>query len=102
LACAALSAFWFTVEVSSSIDAAVSSSELACDSVRADKSILPEAISPEAVAMVSALRRISPMVSASRACIDFIANRMLASSVAWVLIGALRSPPAICSATLLT
>ena len=37
-------AFWLTVAVSSSIDAAVSSRLEACDSVRADKSVLPAAI----------------------------------------------------------
>jgi hypothetical protein len=42
-----------TVEVSSSIEAAVCSSELACSSVREDRSWLPAAIWPEAVAMVS-------------------------------------------------
>ena len=47
----ALSAFWRTVEVSSSIEAAVSSSELACCSVRADRSRLPAAISFDAVAI---------------------------------------------------
>ncbi|MNX04367.1 hypothetical protein D3C86_339550 [compost metagenome] len=54
-ACTALPAFCVTVEVNSSIEAAVSSSELACISVRADKSILPLAISLDAVAIVSAL-----------------------------------------------
>ena len=44
LAWRALSAFCFTVEVSSSIEEAVSSSELACCSVRDDRSRLPEAI----------------------------------------------------------
>ena len=47
----ALSAFCFTVLVSSSIEEAVSSSELACSSVRCDRSALPAAIWPEAVAM---------------------------------------------------
>ncbi|PMQ11810.1 hypothetical protein JaAD80_23150 [Janthinobacterium sp. AD80] len=51
LAWRALSAFCFTVLVSSSIDDAVSSSELACCSVRADRSWLPAAISPDAVAI---------------------------------------------------
>ena len=38
LACAALWAFWLTLEPSSSIDAAVCCSELACCSVREDRS----------------------------------------------------------------
>ncbi|TGU15459.1 hypothetical protein EN796_033205, partial [Mesorhizobium sp. M2D.F.Ca.ET.153.01.1.1] len=42
------SAFCFTVEVSSSIEAAVSSRLAACCSVRRDRSLLPEAISPAA------------------------------------------------------
>ena len=44
LACRALSAFCLTVAVSSSIEEAVSSSELACSSVRGDRSGLPAAI----------------------------------------------------------
>jgi hypothetical protein len=64
LAWRALSAFCFTVEVSSSIDDAVSSSELACDSVRADRSALPEAISCEAVEISSVPVRTSPTVLA--------------------------------------
>ncbi len=49
LAWRALSAFWRTVEPSSSIDAAVSSSALAWLSVREDRSWLPCAISALAV-----------------------------------------------------
>ena len=49
LAWRALSAFCLTVEVSSSIEAAVSSSELACCSVRDDRSRLPVAICALAV-----------------------------------------------------
>ena len=44
LACCALEAFCLTVEANSSIEDAVSSSELACCSVRADKSRLPRDI----------------------------------------------------------
>ena len=80
LACRALTAFWLTVAVSSSIEAAVCSSELACDSVRADRSTLPLAISEEARAMVSALRRISPMVLANWVCMLFMPKKMLLSS----------------------
>ncbi|KAG1468030.1 hypothetical protein G6F57_012766 [Rhizopus arrhizus] len=49
LAWRACSAFWRTVEVSSSMDAAVSSKLAACCSVRRDKSPLPAAISVDAV-----------------------------------------------------
>ena len=53
LACSVCSAFWRTVELSSSIDEAVSSSDPACCSVRADKSKLPRAISLVAILMAS-------------------------------------------------
>jgi hypothetical protein len=53
LAWRALSAFCLTVEVSSSIDAAVSSSELACCSVRLERSWLPAAICWLAVPIAS-------------------------------------------------
>ncbi len=64
LAWRALSAFCLTVEVSSSIELAVSSSELACASVRADRSALPEAISRAATVMVSVPLRTWPTVPA--------------------------------------
>jgi len=54
LACRAFSAFCLTVAVSSSIEEAVSSSELACSSVRCDRSALPWEISREAVSISSA------------------------------------------------
>jgi hypothetical protein len=54
-----------TVEVSSSIDEAVSSSEAACCSVRVDRSRLPAAISAEAVAMVSVPERTRETISTS-------------------------------------
>jgi len=44
----AFSAFWPTVDVSSSMEAAVSSMLEACSSVRADRSALPEAICEDA------------------------------------------------------
>ena len=53
LAWRAFSSFCATVDVNCSIDAAVSSSELACSSVRDDRSRLPAAIWLDAVAMVS-------------------------------------------------
>ncbi|QJD90896.1 hypothetical protein HH213_12885 [Duganella dendranthematis] len=49
-----------TVLVSSSIDDAVSSSALACSSVRDDRSRLPAAISVDAVVIVSVPLRTSP------------------------------------------
>jgi hypothetical protein len=57
----ALSAFWPTVEVSSSIELAVSSSVLACSSVRCDRSALPCAI----CALVSATLRAPCATSAT-------------------------------------
>ncbi len=54
LAARALSALCCTVDVIWCIDAAVSCSALACCSVRADRSWLPEAICDDAVAMPSA------------------------------------------------
>ena len=59
LAWRAFSAFCLTVLVSSSIDDAVSSSELACSSVREDRSRLPAAICEDAVAMASVPLRTS-------------------------------------------
>ncbi len=63
LASTALSLFMRTIEVSSSIDDAVSSSAAACCSVRADKSWLPEAISLAAVAIVSVAPRTWPTMA---------------------------------------
>ena len=69
LACCAFSAFCFTVEVNSSMLDAVSSSEAACSSVREDKSTLPEAISLEPVAILSADSRTCPMSLTRLDCI---------------------------------
>jgi len=60
LACLALSAFCLTVEVISSMLLAVSSRLLACSSVRCDRSLLPAAISFDAVLIVSVASLISP------------------------------------------
>ncbi|MNQ08466.1 hypothetical protein D3C85_212650 [compost metagenome] len=99
-ACRALSAFCFTVEVSSSIDAAVCSSELACSSVRDDRSWLPEAICPEAVAMVSVPVRTSPTTFARLAFMSFSACISCpVSSRLSTRMFALRSPAATVSAT---
>ncbi len=59
LACIALSPFCFTVLVNSSIEAEVSSSELACCSVRFDRSRLPDAIWSEAPSIVYVAARTS-------------------------------------------
>ena len=76
-ACRALSAFWPTVEVSSSIELAVSSSVLACSSVRCDRSVLPCAIwllvsatvrAPSATSPTSSRRRVLIPASARRSC----------------------------------
>ncbi|MNL06813.1 hypothetical protein D3C87_1274610 [compost metagenome] len=68
-ACRALSALWRTVLVSSSMLAAVSSSEAACSSLRRDRSTLPAAIWRAAPAIESAELRICPMAPVRRACI---------------------------------
>jgi hypothetical protein len=103
LAWRALSAFCLTVLVSSSIDAAVSSRELACSSVRDDKSWLPAAIWLDAVAMVSVPWRTSPTTLARlsfmslSACISWPVSSLLLTSMSLV-----RSPAAtawaICTA----
>ena len=95
LAWRALSAFCLTVEVSSSIEDAVSSSELACSSVRDDRSWLPAAIWPEAVAMVSVPVRTSPTTLARLSRMLFIANSRLVRSLARVSTATVRSPAAI-------
>jgi CHASE3 domain sensor protein len=99
-ACWTLSVLVWTVDVSSSIDAAVSSSELACSSVRADRSMLPAAISPDAVVIVSVpLRTLStscarPCCIVRMACIRLPAFFSSSTSMA-----AVRSPAAIPAAT---
>jgi len=100
LAWRALSAFCFTVDVSSSIDEAVSSSELACCSVRDDKSWLPAAISADAVAMVSVPLRTWPTMPTRlsfmvfRACMSWPVSSRLCAVMVLV-----RSPAATVSAT---
>ena len=64
----ALSAFCFTVLVSSSIDAAVSPSALDCRSVRLEKSLLPCAISDDAAAILCALSRTLPTIPSRLDC----------------------------------
>ena len=66
----ALLAFCCTVLVSSSIDAAVSSSEEACSSVRWDRSELPCAICEDAEAMLTAVAHVAH--DASQAFVHFL------------------------------
>ncbi len=72
LAWCALSAFWCTVDDSSSIDAAVSSSALAWLSVRVDRSLLPCAISVEAWVMLTVESR---TCATSRCRLDCMRDR---------------------------
>ena len=100
LAVRALSAFCRTVEPSSSIDAAVSSKALACCSVRALRSLLPEAIWAEAEATLSEFWRTTLTVRTRLCCMRCkalsswpVSSRE--STSMWVV----RSPPATRSAT---
>ncbi|KGR98564.1 methyl-accepting chemotaxis sensory transducer domain protein [Burkholderia sp. ABCPW 111] len=99
LACRAFSAFCLTVAVSSSMLAAVSSSDAACCSVRCDRSWLPAAISWLAAAIDSAAWRIPPIVACRRPCMSRIAAIMLDLSPARTATGRLRSPDAIRAAS---
>ncbi len=100
LAWRALSAFWRTVEVSSSIDDAVSSSAPACCSVRLDRSRLPAATCSAATAMVSVPARTAPTVRARlsfmvlRACSSWPVSSRVVTSMRLV-----RSPAATVLAT---
>ncbi|MNV43160.1 hypothetical protein D3C71_1348660 [compost metagenome] len=80
LACTAWSAFWRTVEVSSSIDAAVSSRLAACCSVRRDRSLLPAAISPAARLMLPVACWIRPTMSVSCATVVSASSRIRANT----------------------
>src|SRR5450830_999295 len=100
LAWRALSAFCRTAEVSCSIEEAVSSSELACSSVRDDRSRLPWAISLEAVWMVSVPERTWLTMPTSLSRMTFMANSRLALSWLAVRISTLKSPSAIAPAIL--
>ncbi len=100
LAWRALSAFWRTVEVSSSIEDAASSSADACCSVRLDRSWLPTATWPAATAMVSVPTRTVPTVRARlsfmvfRACSSWPVSSRVVTSMRLV-----RSPAATVLAT---
>ena len=98
LAWRALSAFCLTVELSSSIDAAVSSSAEACCSVRFERSLLPSAIWLEPLAMLSLLARTCATMAASASRMRPSAATMLRSS-AEVSRRDARSPCAIALAT---
>ena len=99
LAARALSAFWRTVEPSSSMEAAVSSSALACCSVRALRSLLPEAICALAEATPSAFWRTVLTVLTRLCCMRCRAlSRWPVSSLDCTTIWPLRSPPATRSA----
>src|SRR5450830_1224505 len=94
-ACLALSEFCFTVLVNSSIDEAVSSSAPACCSVRDDKSILPVAISEDAVAMASVPWRISVHITSKLFAIVFMELiNCLISSLPETSIRCVKSPAA--------
>ena len=90
----ALSAFLRTVLVSSSIEEAVSSSELACCSVRVERSLLPVEISSAARATVSESWRTEETTEVSDTCMRCSADSTLALSFAATLSFPVRSPPA--------
>jgi len=96
----ALSAFCFTVEVSSSIADAVSSSELACSSVRDDRSRLPAAISLDAVEIASVPWRTCATTPSKLVFMAFSApSRRPVSSLESTTMCEDRSPEATVSAT---
>ena len=74
LACLAFSAFCRTVALSSSMELAVSSRLLACSSVRLDKSLLPAAISCDAVLIASVASLIRPTTSRNRSTVVLVSS----------------------------
>ncbi|MCW0448845.1 hypothetical protein NB706_001679 [Xanthomonas sacchari] len=80
LAWRACSAFCFTVEVSSSIDAAVSSRLAACCSVRRDRSSLPAAISEAAALMLTAAVWMRPTMPVNWSAVALASSRMVANT----------------------
>ncbi|MCW0417375.1 hypothetical protein NB689_003129 [Xanthomonas sacchari] len=96
LAWRARSAFCLTVEVSSSIDAAVSSRLAACCSVRRDRSSLPVAISLAAALMLTAAVWMRATMAASCSVVALASSRMVANTP-WKspCMRAVRSPAAI-------
>jgi hypothetical protein len=98
LAWRALSAFWRTVDVSSSIDDAVSSSELACSSVRATD---PDCRGDlrEAVAIVSVPLRTWPTMRIRLSFMPLSAPSSWPVSVVCTSMRLVRSPDATVCAT---
>ena len=93
-----MSAFCFTVEASCSIEAAVSSSEAACCSVRLDRSVLPAEISREPTLISSTPRRTADTVRVRLSCMRLIAaNSEPISLVLRTSMRPVKSPPAILS-----
>ncbi|CAB3914172.1 hypothetical protein LMG1860_06018 [Achromobacter denitrificans] len=98
LAWRALSAFCFTVEASSSIEAAVSSREAACCSVRLDRSVLPAEISREPTLISSTPRRTADTVRVRLSCMRLMAaNKWPISLVLRTSMRAVKSPAEILS-----
>ena len=86
LASCAMPAFCFTVEASSSMLAAVCSSDAACCSVRLERSALPEEISRAPTWISSTPRRTEDTVRTKPSC-------MLLSAVSKAPISLRRDPP---------
>ncbi len=100
LACLAFSLLRRTVAVSSSMLAAVSSSDAACSSVRRLRSALPAAISADAPAMLPLLWRTRETISVRRSFMSRSADsKRPVSSRATTAIRLLRSPRATVCAT---
>ncbi|CAB3855600.1 hypothetical protein LMG26842_03077 [Achromobacter dolens] len=98
LAWRALSAFCLTVEANCSIEAAVSSSEAACCSVRLDRSVLPAEISREPTLISSTPRRTVATVRVRLSCMRLTApNIWPISLVLRTSMRPVKSPPAIFS-----
>ena len=96
LAWRACSAFWRTVEVNSSIEAAVSSRLAACCSVRCDRSWLPAAISLAAELIDTADCWMRPTISASCAAVVLASSRIRANTpLKSPVMRAVRSPAAM-------
>ena len=99
LAARAVSALFFTVLVSCSIDAAVCCRFDDCSSVRCERSALPVAICADPVAMLSELCRTWPTIAARLSRMTFIAASKLALSPSRASTCAHRLPLAISLAT---
>ncbi len=96
LAWCACSVFCLTAVASSSMEAAVSSSEAACSSVRDDRLVLPEAISAAPVLISVTLRRTSATVRVRLSCMRLSAvNRTPISLSEFTATRWVRSPDAM-------